>query len=67
MQTEAQLQNDVTWIIHALQTNARDIETLDLTKFQKQSALLCVQRDILRSLQTVVIERLRILQKQPNT
>ena len=67
MQTEAQMQDDLTWVIHALQTNARDAETLDLKKFQKQIALISVQRDILRSLQTVITERLRIIQKQPNT
>lgn len=67
MQTEVQLQNDLSWVIRALQTNARDTETLDLVKFQKQIALLCVQRDILRSLQTVITERLRIIQNQPNT
>ena len=67
MQTEAQMQDDLTWVIHSLQTNARDAETLDLKKFQKQIALISVQRDILRSLQTVITERLRIIQKQPNT
>lgn len=67
MQTEEQMQDDLTWVIRALQTNARDAATLDRKKFQKQIALISVQRDVLRSLQTVITERLRIIQKQPNT